>query len=218
MRFYAGEGWRAQGEIFSQGATGNPIQVLRRPLGVVGLICPWNFPFSIPLWKAAPALTYGNCVVLKAAPRGARELHCTSPRASTEAGLPSGVFNVVIGRGGDVGTPWSTIPGVSAISFTGSVPVGDQVRDQAVPLGKRVQLELGGHSPLVVMADADLNRAIEAAYAGAFWSAGQKCTATRRIYVQDAVYDEFKRCFMERIESGVVGDPTDAGRPRSARW
>ena len=97
-----------------------------------------------------------------------------------------------------------------AISFTGSVAVGNQVRDEAIALGKRVQLELGGQNPLIVMADADLGRAVEAAYAGAFWSAGQKCTATRRIYVQSPVYDEFRSRLLERIESGTVGDPTDA--------
>ncbi len=208
LRFYAGEGWRAQGEIFSQGATGNQVQVLRRPLGVVGLICPWNFPFSIPLWKAAPALAYGNCVVLKAAaeaPSGA--LHLAG--CLHEAGLPPGVFNVVVGRGDEVGTPLVKHPSVRAISFTGSVGVGEQVRQEAVPLGKRVQLELGGHSPLVVMDDADLARASEAAFAGAFWSAGQKCTATRRIYVHERVYDEFLVLFLQRIERGAVGDPAD---------
>ena len=110
-----------------------------------------------------------------------------------EAGLPAGVFNLVIGRGADVGTPLVRHPRTRAVSFTGSVPVGHLVRDEATPLGKRVQLELGGHSPLIVMADADLDRAGEAAYAGAFWSAGEKCTATRRIYVEDEVYDSFKR-------------------------
>jgi len=208
LRFYAGEGWRPQGEIFTQGATGNQVQVLRRPAGVVGLICPWNFPFSIPLWKAAPALAYGNCVVLKAAaeaPAGA--LHLAA--CLHEAGLPRGVFNVVVGRGGDVGTPLVKHPAVRAISFTGSVPVGEQVREEATALGKRVQLELGGHSPLVVMDDADLERASEAAFAGAFWSAGQKCTATRRIYVDQRVYDEFRVLFTQRIERGAVGDPSD---------
>jgi acyl-CoA reductase-like NAD-dependent aldehyde dehydrogenase len=208
LRFYAGEGWRPQGEIFTQGATGNQVQVLRRPAGVVGLICPWNFPFSIPLWKAAPALAYGNCVVLKAAaeaPAGA--LHLAA--CLHEAGLPRGVFNVVVGRGGDVGTPLVKHPAVRAISFTGSVPVGEQVREEATALGKRVQLELGGHSPLVVMDDADLERASEAAFAGAFWSAGQKCTATRRIYVHQRVYDEFRVLFTQRIERGAVGDPSD---------
>jgi acyl-CoA reductase-like NAD-dependent aldehyde dehydrogenase len=208
LRFYAGEGWRAQGEIFSQGATGNQIQVLRRPLGVVGLICPWNFPFSIPLWKTAPALAYGNCVVLKAATEAPTSaLHLAD--CLQEAGLPHGVFNVVIGRGSAAGAALIEHPDVQAISFTGSVSVGEQVRDRSVARGKRVQLELGGHSPLVVMDDADLQRAAEAAFAGAFWSAGQKCTATRRIYVQRDVYDEFTRLFCARIERGAVGDPND---------
>src|SRR5205085_7626581 len=126
-----------------------------------------------------------------------------------EGGVPAGVLNVVIGRGSEVGTPLVRHPKVRALSFTGSVPVGRQVRDEATALGKRVQLELGGHNPLIVLADADLDRAVEAAYAGAFWSAGQKCTATRRIYVQDGVYDEFKERLLARIERGTVGDPTD---------
>jgi succinate-semialdehyde dehydrogenase/glutarate-semialdehyde dehydrogenase len=115
----------------------------------------------------------------------------------------------VIGKGSELGEPLVGDPRVRAISFTGSVPVGRGVRDQAAHLGKRVQLELGGHNPLIVAEDADLGRAVEAAYAGAFWSAGQKCTATRRIYAQDSVYDEFRSRFLARIEAGKVGDPTD---------
>jgi aldehyde dehydrogenase (NAD+) len=126
-----------------------------------------------------------------------------------EAGIPEGVLNVVIGRGSEVGTPLVMHPKVGAISFTGSVAVGHQVRDEATALGKRVQLELGGHNPLIVTADADLGRAVEAAYAGAFWSAGQKCTATRRIYVEAPVYDEFRQAFLDRIDNGKVGDPAD---------
>jgi alpha-ketoglutaric semialdehyde dehydrogenase len=123
--------------------------------------------------------------------------------------LPAGVLNVVIGRGSAVGTPLVEHPGVRALSFTGSVPVGEGIREAAGQLGKRVQLELGGHNPLVVMDDADLGKAAEAAYAGAFWSAGQKCTATRRIYVQDGVYDAFRSRLLERVEAGKVGDPAD---------
>ena len=119
------------------------------------------------------------------------------------------MLNVVIGRGAEVGTPLVRHPKVQAISFTGSVAVGRQVREEATALGKRVQLELCGHNPLIVMADADLARAVEAAYAGAFWSAGQKCTATRRIYVQAPVYDEFRQRLLERIEHGKIGDPAD---------
>ena len=117
------------------------------------------------------------------------------------------MLNVVIGRGAEVGTPLVRHPKVVAISFTGSVAVGRQVREEATERGKRVQLELGGHNPLIVMADADLTRAVEAAYAGAFWSAGQKCTATRRIYVQAPVYDQFRERLLDRIGHGKVGDP-----------
>ncbi len=208
LRFFAGEAWRPKGELFEQSATGSSVYTVRRPLGVVGLITPWNFPAAIPLWKSAPALVYGNTVVLKLAQEAPLTgLHIAA--CLEEAGIPAGVYNVVVGRGSEVGTPLVEHPLVKAISFTGSVAVGEQVRDRATALGKRVQLELGGHNPLIVMADADLDRAVEAAYAGAFWSAGQKCTATRRIYVQEPIYDEFRARLLERIERGAVGDPTE---------
>ncbi len=208
FRFFAGEAWRPKGELYEQSATGSALYTLRRPLGVVGLITPWNFPAAIPAWKLAPALVYGNTVVLKLAQEAPLTgLHLAA--ALDEAGIPDGVLNVVIGRGSEVGAPLVGHPKVRAISFTGSVPVGRQVRDEATALGKRVQLELGGHNPLIVMADADLNRAVEAAYAGAFWSAGQKCTATRRIYVEAPVYDDFRQRLLDRIGRGRVGDPSD---------
>ena len=119
------------------------------------------------------------------------------------------MLNVVIGRGSEVGEPLVDDPRVAAISFTGSVPVGQGVRDRAASLGKRVQLELGGHNPLVVAKDAKLEAAVQAAYMGAFWSAGQKCTATRRIYVHDAIYDDFRERLLARIDEGKVGDPAD---------
>jgi aldehyde dehydrogenase (NAD+) len=208
FRFFAGEAWRPKGELYEQAATGSTLYTLRRPLGVVGLITPWNFPAAIPAWKLAPALVYGNTVVLKVAQDAPLTgLHLAA--ALDEAGISDGVFNVVIGRGSEVGTPLVRHPEVRAISFTGSVAVGHQVREQATALGKRVQLELGGQNPLIVMGDAALDRAVEAAYAGAFWSAGQKCTATRRIYVEGPVYDEFRRRLLDRIENGKVGDPAD---------
>jgi aldehyde dehydrogenase (NAD+) len=208
FRFFAGEAWRPTGELFEQSANGQAVYTLRRPLGVVALITPWNFPAAIPAWKSAPALVYGNTVVMKVAQEAPLTgLHLAS--CLDDAGCPPGVFNVVVGRGSEVGTPLVRHPKVAAISFTGSVAVGRQVRDEATALGKRVQLELGGHNPLLVLPDADLGRAVEAAYAGAFWSAGQKCTATRRIYVHDAVYDDFRRLLLERIERGKVGDPSD---------
>src|SRR5215217_5339572 len=208
LRYSAGEAFRPVGELYEQAVTGGPVYTVHRPVGVVGLITPWNFPAAIPAWKLAPALIYGNTIVLKLAQDAPLTgLHIA--RALDDAGLPAGVLNVVIGRGSDVGTPLVEHRGVRAISFTGSVPVGESIREQAGRLGKRAQLELGGHNPLIVMADADLARAAEAAYAGAFWSAGQKCTATRRIYVQEPVYDAFRETFLARVEAGRVGDPSD---------
>ncbi len=208
FRFFAGEGWRPVGEMFEQSLTGSSVFTRRRPLGVVGLITPWNFPAAIPAWKAAPALAYGNTVVVKLAQDAPLTgLHLA--RALEEAELPEGVFNVVIGRGGEVGEPLVADPRVPAISFTGSVAVGQGVRDRAASLGKRVQLELGGHNPLIVAEDAKLDSAVQASYVGAFWSAGQKCTATRRIYVAGRIYDEFRERLLTRIDEGKVGDPAD---------
>src|SRR3954464_13812192 len=208
LRYSAGEAFRPVGELFEQAVTGGPVYTVHRAVGVVGLITTWNFPAAIPVWKLAPALIYGNTIVLKLAQDSPLTgLHIV--RAFDDAGLPPGVLNVVIGRGSAGGTPLVEHRGVRALSFTGSVPVGEGIRETAGRLGKRVQLELGGHNPLIVMADADLARAAEAAYAGAFWSAGQKCTATRRIYVQDGAYDAFRDALLARIGRGRVGDPLD---------
>jgi aldehyde dehydrogenase (NAD+) len=208
LRYAASEAFRAVGEHFEQAATGAQVSTKRRPLGVVGLITPWNFPLAIPIWKLAPALIWGNTIVLKLAYEAPLTgLHIAE--AFAEADLPPGVLNILTGRGSTAGAALVRDPGVRALSFTGSVPTGSGVRDEATRLGKRVQLELGGHNPLIVMADADLGRAVEAAYAGAFWSAGQKCTATRRIYVQSDVYDTFREKLLTRVERGKVGDPLD---------
>jgi len=208
LRYAASEAFRPVGEHFEQSLTGAQVSTRRRPLGVVALITPWNFPIAIPVWKLAPALIYGNSVVLKLAYEAPRTgLHVAE--AFAEADLPAGVLNILTGRGSTVGAALVEDPRVRAISFTGSVGTGHGVRDAATRTGKRVQLELGGHNPLIVMADADLDRAAEAAYAGAFWSAGQKCTATRRIYAQAPVYDAFREKLLARIERGRVGDPLD---------
>ncbi len=208
LRYAASEAFRSVGEHFEQAATGAQVSTRRRPVGVTALITPWNFPIASPIWKLAPALIYGNTVVLKLAYEAPRTgLHIAE--AFAEAELPPGVLNVLTGRGSTVGAALVQDTRVRAISFTGSVATGHSVRDDATRLGKRVQLELGGHNPLLVLADADIGRAVEATYAGAFWSAGQKCTATRRIYVQDEVYDTFKTELLARIERGKVGDPLD---------
>jgi alpha-ketoglutaric semialdehyde dehydrogenase len=175
---------------------------------VVALITPWNFPIAIPVWKLAPALIYGNTVVLKLGYEAPRTgLHVAECFA--EAGLPAGVLNVLTGAGSKAGAELVSNGHVRALSFTGSVPVGQAVRNEATARDCRVQLELGGHNPLIVAADAELDRAVEAAYAGAFWSAGQKCTATRRILVQEGAYDAFREKLLARIEAGKVGDPAD---------
>ena len=208
LRFSAGEAFRSVGEVFEPSVGNQRLWTIRRPLGVVGLITPWNFPAAIPVWKLAPALIYGNTVVLKLGYEAPRTgLHIAECFA--EAGLPAGVLNVLTGAGSKVGAELVRNPAVRAISFTGSVPVGRSVRDEATARNCRVQLELGGHNPLIVMDDAELDRAVEAAYAGSFWSAGQKCTATRRIYVQGGAYDDFRSKLLARIDAGKVGDPAD---------
>ena len=208
LDFFAGEGQRALGDVYEQSTSRGSVYTVRKAVGVVGLITPWNFPIAIPTWKAAPALVFGNSVVLKLANDAPRTgLHLAE--CFDAAGLPPGVLNVVTGFGADAGAPLVADARVAAVSFTGSIAVGEGVRDAVAGRGGRVQLELGGHNPLIVAADASLDAAVEAAYAGAFWSAGQKCTATRRIYVQAPVYDEFRRRLCARIADGRVGDPLD---------
>jgi aldehyde dehydrogenase (NAD+) len=208
MRYAAGEASRPVGEMYEPSVAEQRLFTLRRPLGVVGLITPWNFPIAIPVWKLAPTLIYGNTAVLKLGYEAPRTgLHVAECFA--EAGLPPGVLNVLTGSGSKAGAEIVSNAGVRAISFTGSVPVGRAVRDEATARDCRVQLELGGHNPLLVTAAAELDRAAEAAYAGAFWSAGQKCTATRRILVEDPVYDAFREKLLARVSAGKVGDPAD---------
>jgi acyl-CoA reductase-like NAD-dependent aldehyde dehydrogenase len=208
LDFFAGEGQRPFGEVYEQSASSGAVHSVRRPVGVVGLITPWNFPAAIPTWKAAPALAFGNSVVLKLANDAPRTgLHLAE--CFDAAGLPPGVLNVVTGFGSEAGAPLVADPRVTAVSFTGSVAVGEGVRAAVAGRGGRVQLELGGHNPLIVAVDASLDAAVEAAYAGAFWSAGQKCTATRRIYVHATIYDAFRERLCARIARGLVGDPLD---------
>lgn len=213
LRYAAGEAYRSVGESFEQAASGAPIATRCRAIGVVALIAPWNFPCAIPVWKLAPALIYGNTVVLKLAYESPLTgLHVAA--AFAEAELPAGVLNVLTGRGSVIGAALVHDPRVCAVSFTGSAETGSWVRDEATRAGKRVQLELGGQNPLIVMTDADLDRAVEGAFAGAYFSAGQKCTATRRIYVQDQAYDEFRDRLLARIERARwVIQPT-----RGPRW
>src|SRR5262249_46381651 len=158
--------------------------------GVVAVITPWNFPAAIPAWKVAPALIFGNTIVLKLASDAALTgLRLVS--ALYDAGLPKGVLNAVLGPGSVVGQHLIEHPDISAISFTGSTQVGRAMIAVAAGAGKRVQAEMGGHNPVIVREDADMAQALAAVTAGAFASAGQKCTATRRVYVDERRYDEF---------------------------
>ncbi len=210
LRYSAGEAYRPAGEVYEPSVANQTLYTRRRPLGVVGLITPWNFPVAIPVWKLAPALIYGNTVVLKLGYEAPRTgLHIAECFA--EAGLPPGVLNVLTGAGSTAGAELVRNPAVRALSFTGSVAVGHAVRNEATARNCRVQLELGGHNPLLVMADAELDRAVEGTFAGAFWSAGQKCTATRRVYAHESVYDAFREKLLTRIAAANVGDPADPG-------
>ena len=183
-------------------------RVRREPCGVVGLIVPWNFPMVTTAWKLAPALAAGCCVVLKPSevtPLPELELAAIIARS----GLPNGVFNLVCGTGLAVGAPLSSDSRVAKISFTGSNAVGVQVMQRAAETIKGVSLELGGKSSLLVMADADLDLAVELASGGGFFNAGQMCSATSRVLVADALADEFLQRLKARAESIRVADPFD---------
>jgi len=210
FRYFGGEGWRPDGHTVPSAFPQTMVYTRREPLGVVAAITPWNFPIAIPAWKIAPALVSGNAVVLKPAeltPRSSWHL----ANALTEAGLPPGVLNVVFGAGAETGRALVADDRVAAVSFTGSVPVGRAIGETARVRGARVQLEMGGKNPLVVLADADLDRAVGLAATGAFGQTGQVCTATSRVIVEAAVYDEFVTRLQEAARRFVPGDGLDAG-------
>ncbi|THD72569.1 aldehyde dehydrogenase family protein [Thalassobius vesicularis] len=190
FKFFAQEAVRIAGDAIDSVRPNVDVMVTREPVGVIGLITPWNFPIAIPAWKIAPALCYGNCVVFKPADLTPGTAHLLA-QIIAEAGLPDGVFNLVMGAGSVVGQAIVQHPLIQAISFTGSVPVGRAMAVEAAKGLKKVQLEMGGKNPMVVMQDADLPLAIEACLNGAFYSTGQRCTASSRLIVHRAIYDEF---------------------------
>lgn len=204
--FQAAETVRLAGEAVASVRPGVSVEVTREPVGVVGLITPWNFPIAIPAWKTAPALAHGNCVVLKPAdivPGSAWALADILRRA----GVPDGVFNLVMGSGSVVGRRLLEHPGVDAVSFTGSAETGRRVAAACVasdPM-KRVQLEMGGKNPLVVLDDADLAVAVECAVNGAFFSTGQRCTASSRLIATEGIHDRFVAALKERLAALRVG-------------
>jgi len=204
FKFYAGEVLRQAGELFDSVRPGVDVSITRSPVGVVGLVLPWNFPIAIPAWKIAPALAYGNCVVFKPATLVPATAHAMS-EIIVNAGVPEGVFNLVMGSGSQVGATIVNHPKVRAISFTGSVSTGRGVAAAAGARMAKVQLEMGGKNPLIVLDDADLSTAVECAVDGAFFQTGQRCTASSRLIVTEGIHDRFVDAVKERL-AGLVTD------------
>ena len=210
--FFAGEALRLNGEMVPSIRPGVGIEITREAVGVIGMITPWNFPIAIPAWKIAPALAYGNTIVFKPAdlvPGCGWALVDILARA----GLPKGVLNLVMGRGSEVGQTILDHKDVNAITFTGSVGTGRKVAEAAIrsmPM-KKIQLEMGGKNPLVVLDDADLKIAVESAVNGAFFSTGQRCTASSRLIVSDGIHDAFVAALTERLKGLSVDNALKAG-------
>ncbi|MEM1398668.1 MAG: aldehyde dehydrogenase family protein, partial [Pseudomonadota bacterium] len=208
--FFAGEALRLGGETVPSIRPGIGVEMTREAIGVVGIITPWNFPIAIPAWKIAPALCYGNTVVFKPA-----QLVPGCSWAIVDilhrAGLPAGVMNLVMGRGSVVGQTMLDSPDINAITFTGSVGTGKQVAASCAEHMRKVQLEMGGKNPLVVLDDADLNTAVECSVNGAFFSTGQRCTASSRLVVTEGIHDKFVEAMTERLKSLVVDDAVKDG-------
>jgi len=207
FKYFAGEAVRRHGQNLDSVRPGVEVATFREAVGVFGMITPWNFPIAIPAWKTAPALAFGNTVVLKpAGPTPATAAALAD--IIFEAGAPKGVFNMVIGRG-RVGDAIAKHPGIDGVSFTGSQGVGSQVAMAAVARQARVQLEMGGKNPLVVMDDAEFDRAVQCALDGAFFATGQRCTASSRIIVQDGIYQKFVDALTQKTLALTVGDALD---------
>jgi aldehyde dehydrogenase (NAD+) len=210
FKFFAQEALRIRGDRLASVRPGVEVDVTREPVGVVGIIAPWNFPIAIPAWKIAPALAYGNAVVFKPAdlvPGCAWALADIISRA----GLPPGVFNLAMGPGRVVGEAMLTDPRVNAISFTGSTTTGERVLMACARRRAKVQLEMGGKNALVVLADADLDVAVNAAIQGSFYSTGQRCTASSRLIVDEQVYGKFIDTMAARMQQLKVGNALHAG-------
>ncbi|QCO97401.1 aldehyde dehydrogenase family protein [Arthrobacter sp. 24S4-2] len=210
LRFFGSLGWAATGEVLSSGLPDTTITTRREPLGVVGLITPWNFPIAIPAWKSAPALISGNAVVIKPAeltPLSATHL----ARALHDAGLPAGVFNMVHGKGRVVGDALARDPRIAGLSFTGSTNVGLGLQEILNARRARVQLEMGGKNGVLVLDDADARKAAQVVAAGAFGLTGQACTATSRVYVTPGVRAAFLEALTEEAAAYSTGDGLDTG-------
>jgi acyl-CoA reductase-like NAD-dependent aldehyde dehydrogenase len=208
--FFAGETLRLAGESLPSVRPGIGVEVTREPIGPIGVITPWNFPIAIPAWKIAPALAYGNTVVFKPA-----DLVPSSAWALVDilhrAGLPKGVLNLVMGRGSVIGQAILDSKDLAGLTFTGSTATGRQVALSSIEHNRKYQLEMGGKNPMVVLDDADLTVAVEAAANSAFFSTGQRCTASSRLIVTEGIHDRFVAALSDRIRALVVDDARKAG-------
>jgi aldehyde dehydrogenase (NAD+) len=208
--FFAGEALRLTGETVPSVRPGVGVEITREAVGVVGIITPWNFPIAIPAWKLAPALCYGNTVVFKPA-----DLVPGCSWAIVDilhrAGLPKGVLNLVMGKGSVVGQAMLDSADINAVTFTGSVGTGKRVAAASIEHNRKFQLEMGGKNPLVVLDDADLSIAIDCAVNGAFFSTGQRCTASSRLIVQNGIHDKFVSAVTEKLKNLVVDNALKAG-------
>ena len=214
FKFFAGETLRTGGELLPSVRPGIGVEVTREPLGVVSIITPWNFPIAIPAWKIAPALAYGNCVVFKPADLVPGCAWAIAEIAS-RSGMPAGTLNLVMGRGSQLGDVLIGDPRVAGVSFTGSVATGQRIAQQCVTRKEggmaKFQLEMGGKNPLVVLDDADLTTAVNCAVQGAFYSTGQRCTASSRLIVTDKIHDKFVEALVAKAKTLVVDDARKKG-------
>jgi alpha-ketoglutaric semialdehyde dehydrogenase len=210
FKFFAGEALRMTGDMIDSVRPGVEVAVTREPLGPIGIITPWNFPIAIPAWKIAPALAYGNTIVFKPAdlvPGCAWSIVDILYRA----GLPAGVLNLVMGSGSRIGPAIIDNKHIRAISFTGGATTGARIAASCSARGIKYQLEMGGKNPLLIMDDANLNIAVEAAVNGAFFSTGQRCTASSRLIVTEGIHDRFVDAVKNRLAGLKVGNPLDDG-------
>lgn len=210
FKYFAQEAVRITGDAIASLRPNVDVEVIREPVGVVGLITPWNFPIAIPAWKIAPALAYGNTVVFKPAELTPACAHVLA-ELLVEAGIPAGVFNLVCGPGSIVGNTIVEHPLVNAISFTGSVPIGHRIAATAVANMKKIQLEMGGKNPMIVMADANIDIAIGACINGAFFSTGQRCTASSRLIIDTQIHDVFVEKLTSTMQALNVNNALEPG-------
>ncbi|MGO7072948.1 aldehyde dehydrogenase family protein [Rhizobium johnstonii] len=210
FEFFAGEALRLAGEVIPSVRPNIGVEITREALGVIGIITPWNFPIAIPAWKIAPALCYGNTIVFKPA-----ELVPACSWAIVDilnrAGLPKGVLNLVMGKGSVVGQAMLESPDVHGITFTGSTGTGRRVAAASIEHKRKFQLEMGGKNPMVVLDDADLNVAVEAAANSGFFSTGQRCTASSRLIVTEGIHDKFVAALTDKLKTLVVDNALKAG-------